>query len=573
MILKNIIGFPVFQVESMLRNLDFVNYLIAGIIILAMLLAIFNEDASTGSVRLAWVLGEFLPVQHSNFTINSKLENGYFKKKDNKFYSALEFIYGLWIELKESIHEGKLCTLLNEWKTKVMNKINLYRNLIVLKYKAHSKRHLFYLLVKKQYNLPIAKDEREMQTYLDAKRKLIQSDRWSFMWCVSDVKKEYIICENKQVRSISSYSYLDFIREPKVQDAAIQAAKEWSTGSHGPRMLGGNAKILRDLEKVVGRFFGRNDSILGVCGFLACMSGIAAVTDKDVLVILDNKNHACIKAGLKITGAKQYMFRHNNYEHLEALLIKHRKKYRTCWVCIESVYSMDGDIAHLPTVKKLCVKYDAKLMIDEAHGLGVLGKTGRGLEEHFNMMGAADMIVGTFSKSLGGVGGYIVASDDMIEYLDFHSISNVFSAPLPAYCAGGVMKAFELIDSEPWRLEKLKFNSKYLRDALKSGMGHWPKDYPESHKFVVQGDDATSVIMLIFYNDPDRMFKICNALLNAGWMVSGVAYPACPMKSPRFRITATCAYSIELMNSFVRDIVRVTVSIPPSPFEDSLMNF
>lgn len=104
--------------------------------------------------------------------------------------------------------------------------------------------------------------------------------------------------------------------------------------------------------------------------------------------------------------------------------------------------------------KKLCIQHKAKLYVDEAHGLGVLGKTGRGIEEHFNMPGTADIIVGTFSKSIGGVGGYIVASDEVIEFLDFHCIGNVFSAPLPAYCAGGALKAFELIDTQPWRIQK-----------------------------------------------------------------------------------------------------------------------
>ncbi|SOV24898.1 serine C-palmitoyltransferase, putative [Plasmodium sp. DRC-Itaito] len=569
--LKGLMDYNYFLGLEVLQNFDIVNYLIAGIVLLALILAVFNEDASAGSPRLSWVLGEFLPIQHSIFALNSNVEKKLFRKRSSKIYTCITCLNNVFSELRNSITEGNFIMLVKSWFLKVFNKIILYKNLFLLKYRTQSKRHLFYMLVKQKYNLPIQKEENEMQSYLDAKRELIRLNRWSFMWRVSNVKNEFLLCEKRKARPISSYSYLDFIREPLVQNNAIQAAMDWSTGNHGPRMLGGNSQILRDLEKVVGNFFGRNDSILAVCGFLACMSGIVAVATHGDIILYDSRTHACVKMGIQICGAKAYSFKHNDYNHLELLLIKYRHKYRNCWVCIESVYSMDGDIPHLPTFKKLCIQHKAKLYVDEAHGLGVLGKTGRGIEEHFNMPGTADIIVGTFSKSIGGVGGYIVASDEVIEFLDFHCIGNVFSAPLPAYCAGGALKAFELIDTQPWRIQKLKFNTKYLRNGLKTGMGHWPKDYPESYKYIIEGDDATSVIPVIFPNDPDRLFKICNLLLKMNWMISAVVYPACPLKYPRFRVTATSAYTIEYMNEFISDIIRATVRVKPSPLDTQLI--
>lgn len=421
--------------------------------------------------------------------------------------------------------------------------------------------------MKQKYNLPIKKNEKEFESYIDAKRELIKRDKWAYMLRVSDVKNEYILCENKKVRTMSSYSYLDFVRDPEVQNYAIKIASEWSTGNHGPRMLGGNSQILRDLEKKLGKFYGRNDSILSVCGFLACMSGILAVSTPADLVLYDSRTHTCVKIGIQTSGAKAYTFKHNDYNDLELLLLKHRNKYRNCWICLESVYSMDGDIPHLPSFKKLCIKYNSRLFVDEAHGLGVLGKTGRGLEEYYNMPGSIDMIVGTFSKSISSVGGFIVASDEVIEFLDIHCIGNVFSAPLPAYCAGAALKALELIDSQPWKLDKLKFNSKYLRNGLRTGLNLWPKNYPECNKYIVEGDDDTSVIPVIYPNDADRLLKICALLRTKKWLVSAVIYPACPLKLPRFRVTATCAYSIECMNEFITDLVNITVSVPPSPIE------
>ncbi|CAA9990449.1 serine C-palmitoyltransferase, putative [Plasmodium knowlesi strain H] len=556
---------------DVLKSFDIVNYLIVVIVLLAVVLAIFNEDASTGSPRLSWVLGEFLPIQQSIFSLNANAEKKLFKKKNSKTYAFITFICNLFIKLKCAITEGTFLHLLIGFYKNGINKLVLYKNLAILKSKSESKRHFYYLILKDKYKLPIEKGENEMKSYLDAKRELVRMNKWAFMWKVSGVKNEYITCENAKVRPISSYSYLDFIREPLVQNSAIKAAMEWSTGNHGPRLLGGNNEILRDLEKKVGQFFGRNDSILAVCGFLACMSGIAAVATPSDLVLYDSRTHACVKIGIQISGAKAYTFKHNNYNNLEILLLKHRSKYRTCWVCIESVYSMDGDIPHLPSFKKLCNKYNAKLFVDEAHGLGVLGKTGRGLEEHFNMPGSVDLIVGTFSKSIGSVGGYIVASDEVIEFMDIHCIGNVFSAPLPSYCAGGALKAFELIDTQPWRIEKLKFNTKYLRNGLRTGMGLWPKDYPDSNKYVIEGDDETSVIPVIFPNDPDRLLKICNVLFQKKWMISAVTYPACPLKLPRFRVTATSAYSVEYMNDFIRDLISATISVEPSPFDRGLL--
>ncbi|KEG03169.1 serine C-palmitoyltransferase, putative [Plasmodium vinckei vinckei] len=545
-----------------------VNYLIAIIILFAIILAIFNEDAASGSPKLSWILGEFLPMPHSLFGGNSYIENKLFKKKrDRKISTFISLAYQLIIKLKKSISEGKLIDLLKEWTTYAIGKLSLYKNYIILNYKAESKKHIFYLLLKQKYNLPIKKNEKEYESYIDAKRELIKRDKWAYMLRVSDVKNEYILCENKKVRTMSSYSYLDFVREPEVQNYAIKIASEWSTGNHGPRMLGGNSQILRDLEKKLGKFYGRNDSILSVCGFLACMSGILAVSTPADLVLYDNRTHTCVKIGIQTSGAKAFSFKHNDYNDLELLLLKHRSKYRNCWVCLESVYSMDGDIPHLPSFKKLCIKYNSRLFVDEAHGLGVLGKTGRGLEEYYNMPGSVDMIVGTFSKSISSVGGFIVASDEVIEFLDIHCIGNVFSAPLPAYCAGAALKALELIDSQPWRIEKLKFNSKYLRNGLKSGLNLWPQNYPECNKYIIEGDDDTSVIPVVYPNDADRLLKICTLLRTKKWLVSAVIYPACPLKYPRFRVTATCAYTIECMNEFITDLVNITVSIPPSPIE------
>lgn len=351
----------------------------------------------------------------------------------------------------------------------------------------------------------------------------------------------------------------------QVQEAAVAAGRTWATGNHGARMLGGNARILRDLEQMVGRFFGREDSLLCATGFLATMSAICAVAKEKDLLVGDGRLHASLRSGMKLSGAKEMIFRHNNWHHLQQILAKHRKKYRDCWIIIESVYSMDGDIADLPVVRRLADQYNCRILLDEAHGLGVLGKTGRGLEEHFNMPGAADVIVGTFSKSIAGVGGFITGDRDLVDFLDFHAPGSVFSAPLTAYSAGGAMMAFELMQGEQsWRIAKAQENSRYLRRALQTGNGHWPKDYPADRKFEVEGMECTTVIPVVFPSDSDRLFRVTQAMLKRGWMMAAAAYPACPLHRPRIRVTATAAYDKKMMDDFVKNLVEVTVECLPS---------
>ncbi|OXB70070.1 UNVERIFIED_CONTAM: hypothetical protein H355_003565 [Colinus virginianus] len=295
------------------------------------------------------------------------------------------------------------------------------------------------------------------------------------------------------------------------------------------------------------------------------MSGVCAAAKEGDLVIGDSRLHPSIRAGMKICGAKELLFRHNNWRHLRELVSKHRRRHTRCWIVVESVYSMDGDIAHLPTLKKLAEEFDCRLIVDEAHGLGVLGKTGRGLEEHFNMPHAVDVIVGTFSKSIGGVGGYIVADREFVHFLEFHAPGSVFSAPLTAYSAGGAIKAFELMQGEQrWRISKAQQNSLYLRHALRTGNGHWPVEYPSKNKFQVEGLDCTTVIPVIFPHDAYRLCKVAKRMLDKGWMVAAAVFPACPMNAPRIRVTATAAYNTETMDRFVKDLVETTVECPPS---------
>ncbi|CBZ51217.1 hypothetical protein NCLIV_042840 [Neospora caninum Liverpool] len=580
------------------KNVDFFYCAFLSASLLGVLLAFFADDVSSGSLRWSWIVMELLPVPRVSSYVAVKDVEGALVKAAKQASGKSQ----VFAQILTAAHEGTLKDLLAKWFSKLHIRCWFYWQALKLKRTAEGHRHMFYQLQKVLLRLENRKGEKEVQTYLDIKRHMKSKELWPFGFQISDVRNQYITCEGLSAYPMSSYSYLDFMREPlylrkayigflvcsmlmdgsahqyethwcavgvfrlQVQEAALAAARLWSTGNHGARMVGGNTTILRELEQIVGRFFGREDALLCATGFLATMSSICAVAKKGDLIVGDARLHTSLRVGMKLSGAKEVTFRHNNWQHLAQILGSMRRKYQNCWIIIESVYSMDGDIADLPIVRRLADQYNCRILVDEAHGLGVLGKTGRGLEEHFNMPGAVDVIAGTFSKSIGGIGGFITGDRDLIEFLEFHAPGSVFSAPLTAYSAGGAKKAFELMQGKQrWRIAKAQENALYLRRALRTGNGNWPTDYPADRKYEVEGADCTTVIPVVFPNDPYRLCGVTRSLLSKGWAVAAAMHPACPLMRPRIRVTATAAYTKEIMDKFVKDLVKTTVELLPTP--------
>lgn len=437
-----------------------------------------------------------------------------------------------------------------------------------LKSRAQSMNHWMVMLGKKALGIEIRDGESEMDSYLDIRSHI--GDKWPYMWEVDNVKsRDAVNVQGVDCKIFSSYGYLDLLRDESVQEAAIAAARTYATGNHGPRMLGGNTKILRELEQKFAKWLGREDSLLCSAGYLACMSAGVALCRKGQIVLADDRCHASLRAGLKMCGAKVIFFKHNDFADAEALAKKHLRTVaapgaeRTRgWVMIESVYSMDGDVGDLPAAAKLARKWGLKIICDEAHGLGVLGKTGRGLEEHYGLpLGSeVDVVVGTFSKSFSSVGGFIVTDSRTVKFLDFYAPGNVFSAPLSAYHAGGVLRALEIIESSPQLIAKVQKNSKELRRLLESVQ--WPVGTAETLKFELEGDGATCVLPIVFPNDPIRMMTIADKMRRKGIQLAAVCAPACPVRRPRFRLTATSAYTQEDMEMFVAKLVETCLETP-----------
>jgi 7-keto-8-aminopelargonate synthetase-like enzyme len=422
--------------------------------------------------------------------------------------------------------------------TKIVKKVKFLWKMKKIKTQSKTINQSMTLMAKTLLNLPIEENEDEVKSYLDIKN--LYGENWPFMVPVTRTRDAKVTVRGKKVECISSYSYLDLCRNEKVQEAAINATKDYSTGNHGPRMLCGNLEILESLEKRLARFLNKEKALVFSSGYLACMSCVAGIARKGDMLLMDKLCHASLKAGAKLSGANIIYFRHNDFKDAEKKINSH--KYKKLIMVIEGVYSMDGDIGNLPEARRLADKYKATLLLDEAHSLGAIGKSGRGTEEYYDYKYQADIVCGSFTKSLASVGGYIACSKNMREFYTFYGQGVVFSAPLSAYHAGAADKALEIIENTPELVTKLQENSTYLRNKFRE------------NNFDI-GDSITCVLPVIF-RDTIQTLSMHRWLLSEGYFTSLVMAPACPITAPRFRITASSNLTKEEMDNIVEIFIR-----------------
>lgn len=409
-----------------------------------------------------------------------------------------------------------------------------------------SLNHATTLIGKFIIGMPLKQNENEITTFNEIKDHF--GKKWPFMVKVKDTRNVKLTVEGNPCTCISSYNYLDLGRNEEIQKAAVDAANSYSSGNHGPRMLCGNLQILEDLEAKISKFLNKEAALVFSSGFLACMSTISGIARKGDLLLMDKLNHASLKTGAKTCSASVVYFKHNDFEDAERIIKKH--KFNRLILVIEGIYSMDGDIGNLPVARKLCDKYKGLLVIDEAHSLGTLGKTGRGTAEHFNFVAEADIICGTFTKSVSSVGGFLACSREIREYYTFYAPGAVFSAPLSAYHAGAAIKSFELIEENPQLVQKLQKNSDYLRKKFRD------------NGFNI-GDTVTCVIPVIF-RDINQVIEMHSYLLSRGFFTAAVMAPACPLETPRFRICSCASDSIELMDQIIQLFLDAQIKFPES---------
>lgn len=337
------------------------------------------------------------------------------------------------------------------------------------------------------------------------------------------------------VTAFISNDYLGMSQREETKQAGINAIQKYGTGACAAQVIGGYLDIHRQLEQEIASFVGQEDAILFSSGFGANSGILRALLGKNDIALIDPYIHTSAMAGLRTTNIKR--IGHNDLEYLEKSLKEAKDRYQTKLVIIDGVYSQDGDLSLLPSIIDLCKTHGAMLMLDDAHGIGVMGSNGRGTAEHYNCLGQVDIITGTFSKSFGCVGGFAAASKNVIQYLKFYADSNVFSAALTPQVTASILKAIELIKYNPEIRLKLWKNTNYLRKRLKE-----------------EGFDigkSVSPIFPIMIRDNKKVYEIAKMLQEKSIFTIGITYPAVRTKEARLRVSVLATHELIQLETLV----------------------
>jgi 8-amino-7-oxononanoate synthase len=351
---------------------------------------------------------------------------------------------------------------------------------------------------------------RDKVVKFEAAREVMSMGIYPYFRPIDSDQDTEVTIGGKKILMMGSNNYLGLTNHPEVKQAAISAIKQYGTGCAGSRFLNGTLRIHLELEEKLAQFLNKEAVLLYSTGFQVNQGVLSTLMGRNSYIITDKLDHASIIDGARLSFAKMVKFEHNDIEDLERVLDSLDDRMKL--IVTEGVFSMDGDIAPLPDIVKLAKKYNADLMLDDAHSIGVLGPNGNGTAAHFNLTNQVDMIMGTFSKSLASVGGFVAASEDIIHYLKHFSRALIFSASPPPASVAAVLKALEIIQREPERRERLWRNTKRLHQGLVSlGFNTGNSETPIIP--VVTGDDMVS-------------FRMCRRLQEEGVFVNPVVSPA-----------------------------------------------
>ncbi|MEM7242057.1 MAG: aminotransferase class I/II-fold pyridoxal phosphate-dependent enzyme [Pseudomonadota bacterium] len=351
------------------------------------------------------------------------------------------------------------------------------------------------------------------------------------------------VIDGKNYINFGSYDYLALNGDVRVHKAAQEAVKQYGVSASASRLVAGERPCHQALERELAAHYGVDDAVVFVSGHATNVSCIGTLmTDKD-LIIHDAYAHDSIMVGIKLSGAKRRSFKHNDCDALEALLESNDGLYQNTLVCVEGLYSMDGDLCDLPRLLELKKKFGFWLMVDEAHSIGTVGKTGHGVAEHFGIdPKMVDIWMGTLSKTLGSTGGYIAGSKDLVKYLKLYAPGFVFSVGLSPVLAEAARCALSILQKEPGRVEKLKENSEYfLKQAQKRGLS--------------TGTAEGFCVVPILIGDSLSTVRMSDLLFQQGFNVLPIVYPAVPMNEARLRFFLTSEHNFEQIDMVLDAVV------------------
>jgi 8-amino-7-oxononanoate synthase len=363
-------------------------------------------------------------------------------------------------------------------------------------------------------------------------KELMAVGIYPFFRVIESAQDPEVIMNGRRMIMVGSNNYLGLTNHPQVKEAAIEAVRKYGSGCAGSRFLNGTLDIHVKLEEKLARFIRKEAALVFSTGFQVNLGVISALVGKDDVMIIDKMDHASIIDGCRLSYGEVKKFRHNDMADLERILKENSDRGKL--IIVDGVFSMEGDIVNLPKVVKLAKEYGARLMVDDAHGIGVLGKTGRGTAEHFGLEDEVDLIMGTYSKSLASIGGFIAGSEKVVHYIKHFARALIFSASPPPASVAAVSAAIDIIDNEPERIERLWKNTRKMLMGLKDlGFQVGPSETP---------------IIPVLVGDNETAFKMIMMLQEEGVFANVAVSPAVPEGKALIRTSYMATHTEEQLN-------------------------
>ena len=345
-----------------------------------------------------------------------------------------------------------------------------------------------------------------------------------------------VVIDGKKVLMFGSNSYLGLTNHPKIKEAAKKAIDKYGTGCAGSRFLNGTLDIHIELEKRLAAYVGKEAAVLFSTGFQVNLGVISCLLDRNDYLVLDEYDHASIIDGSRLSFSRSIKYAHNDMDDLRKKLSRLPEDSAKLIVA-DGIFSMEGDLVNLPEIVKIADEYGANIMMDDAHSLGVIGLNGSGTASHFGLTDKVDLIMGTFSKSLASLGGFIAGTEETIEFVKHRARSLMFSASMPPAAVASVIAALDIIESEPERIDRLWSNTNYAKKLLLEAgfdIGH-----------------TDSPIIPVYIRDNEKTFLVTNILSNNGIFVNPVVSPAVPSDSSLIRFSLMATHTFQQIEEAV----------------------
>ena len=372
-------------------------------------------------------------------------------------------------------------------------------------------------------------------------QELRASGHYFFFRKLESPQDSEVVVNGKRVIMVGSNNYLGLTTHPRVKEAAIKAIERFGSGCAGSRLLNGNLEVHEELEKKLARFFRKEAALVFATGYQTNLGAISALLGRNDVAIIDKYDHASIIDGCRLSFGQAKKYRHNDMKDLERVLEGTKSKGKL--IIVDGIFSMDGDIADLPSIVKLARAYDARVMVDDAHAVGVLGEGGRGTAEHFALENQVDLIMGTYSKSLAAIGGFVAGSREVIDYIKHVGRSMMFSASLPPSLVATVSTALDIIEEVPQlRIQLWKNTRKMLQGYKALGFD--------------TGTSETPIIPIIIKNSM-KVYQMCHHLFENGVFANAVVSPAVPPGRELLRTSYMATHTEEQLDKVLSAFEKV----------------